>query len=84
MATGSHTDLEKSEQEHEAECKQLKQECEAECRLRERSRECEDRSHSTSKTLQHAHTSENECSQASKCDKSAEPNSSTECPRPKE
>ena len=32
MASGSHTDLENSEQEHEATCKQLEQECEAEHR----------------------------------------------------
>ena len=62
LAAGSSTALEKTEQDHDAEC-----------RWRERSRECEDCTHSKSKSSHWECTAKSECGRASKHSRSAEP-----------
>ena len=82
-ATGSHEDLDKSEHEHEAACKQLHWEIDAEHR-HERSREHDEHGHSKSRDLHHGHITGDECGPVLKHGRSVDPGTSGEHPRPKE
>ena len=84
MATGSREDLDKSEHEHEATCKQLHQEIDAKRRRRERSRECEECNHSKSRNSHHGHTTGYKHGPALKCGRSIELGAYSERPCLKE
>ena len=72
-AAGSHVDLEKSEWEHKANCRQM-----------ERVMECKDCSHPKSRSSHHEHTTGYERSRASNHSRSVDPVSSSEHPSLKE
>ena len=72
-AAGSHADLEKSKQEHEADHRQM-----------ERVMECKDHAHPKSRSSHHEHTTGYEHGGASKHGRSVEPGSSSEHPHLKE